>query len=145
MNKHLNSLGLTCLLFILPVGPATIARAQLPETSDTNAKQTNLLKDELYFGLSKPGGETISESEWQEFVKTVITPRFREGLTVLEGSGQFLNNSGILIRENSKIVILIYESSSEKNQAINEIIEAYKRTFQQESVLRATSEVKVSF
>ncbi|MEG4204917.1 DUF3574 domain-containing protein [Microcoleus sp. Pol7_A1] len=145
MNKHLNSLCLTGLLFILPVCPATIARAQLPETADTNAKQTNLLKDELYFGLTKPGGETISEAEWQEFVKAVITPRFREGLTVLEGSGQFLNSSGILIRENSKIVILIYQSSPEKNQAINEIIETYKRTFQQESVLRATSEVKVSF
>ena len=87
----------------------------------------------------------VSESEWQEFVKAVITPRFREGLTVLDGSGQFLNSSGMLIRENSKIVILIYEKSPEKNQAINEIIETYKRTFQQESVLRATSEVKVSF
>ncbi|EGK84660.1 DUF3574 domain-containing protein [Microcoleus vaginatus PCC 9802] len=145
MNKHFNSLCLTGLLFILPVCPATIASAQPAETSDTNAKPTNLLKDELYFGLRKPGGETISESEWQEFVSAVITPRFREGLTVLDGAGQFVNSSGILIRENSKIVILIYESSPEKNQAINEIIETYKRTFQQESVLRATSEVKVSF
>ena len=145
MNKHLNSLCLIGVLFILPVCPATIARAQLAQTSDTNAKQTNLLKDELYFGLTKPGGESVSEPEWQEFVKAVITPRFREGLTVLDGSGQFLNSSGILIRENSKIVILIYESSPDKNQAIHEIIETYKRTFQQESVLRATSEVKVSF
>ncbi len=145
MNKHLNSLCFAGLLFILPVCPATIARAQLPEASDTNAKQTNLLKDELYFGLTKPGGAIVSESEWQEFVNVVITPRFREGLTVLDGSGQFLNSSGMLIRENSKIVILIYEKSPEKNRAINEIIETYKRTFQQESVLRATSEVKVSF
>jgi hypothetical protein len=82
--------------YILPVCPATIVSAQLPEISDTNA-QTNLLKDELYFGLTKPGGETISESEWQEFVKIVITPRFREGLTVLDGSGQFFNR-----RENSE-------------------------------------------
>ena len=80
--------------FALPVCPATIARNQLPEISDSKAKQTNLLKDELYFGLTKPGGETISESEWQEFVKTVITPRFREGLTVLDGWGQFLNRRG---------------------------------------------------
>ncbi|MEG4441180.1 hypothetical protein QUB47_00455 [Microcoleus sp. AT9_B5] len=65
MNKHLNSLCLTGMLFVLPVCPATIARAQLPETSETNAKQTNLLKDELYFGLTKPGGERVSESEWQ--------------------------------------------------------------------------------
>jgi hypothetical protein len=82
--------------FILPVCPATIAGAQLPENSDTNA-QTNLLKDELFFGLTQPGGETISESEWQEFVKVVITPSFREGLTVLDGSGQFLHR-----RENSE-------------------------------------------
>ena len=48
-------------------------------------------------------------------------------------------------RENSKIVILIYESSSEKNPAINEIIPPYERTFPQESVLRATSEEPVYF
>ena len=99
MNKHLNSLCLTGLLFILPVCPATIARAQLPKTSDTNAKQTNLLKDELYFGLTKPGGEPVSEAEWQEFVSAVITPRFREGLTVLDGWGSFSTQEGILSKK----------------------------------------------
>ncbi|MGB3265111.1 MAG: hypothetical protein WBA89_14300 [Microcoleus sp.] len=39
MNKHLHSLCLTGLLLVLPVFPATIARAQLPETSETNSKQ----------------------------------------------------------------------------------------------------------
>jgi Protein of unknown function (DUF3574) len=145
MNKNLNSLLLAGMLFVVPVFPPTVARAQLPATSDTNTNQKTLFKDELYFGLTKPGGETISESEWQQFVNDVITPRFREGLTVLNGSGQFLNSSGILIRENSKIVILIYDNTPEKDRAINEIIETYKRTFQQESVLRATNRVKVSF
>jgi hypothetical protein len=145
MHKNLNSLFLAGLLFVVPVLPPTVARAQLLEIADTNTNQKTLFKDELYFGLTKPGGETISESEWQQFVNDVITPRFREGLTVLNGSGQFLNSSGILIRENSKIVILIYESSPGKDRAINEIIETYKRTFQQESVLRATSRVKVAF
>lgn len=145
ISKNLNSLFLAGLLFVVPVLPPTVARAQLPETSETNSSQKTLFKDELYFGLTKPSGETISESEWQQFVNDVITPRFREGLTVLNGSGQFLNSSGILIRENSKIVILIYESSPEKERAIHQIIETYKKTFQQESVLRATSRVKVSF
>ncbi|MEG5033142.1 IS200/IS605 family transposase [Microcoleus sp. AT3-D2] len=66
-----------------------------------------------------------------DHVKAVITPHFREGLTVLDGSGQFLNSSVILIRENSKRVILIYESSHEKNQAIHKDIVTYKRTFLQ--------------
>ncbi|MEG4286897.1 DUF3574 domain-containing protein [Microcoleus sp. A006_D1] len=35
---------------------------------------------------------------------------------------------------------MIYESSPQKNRAINEIIETYKQRFHQESVLRATSE-----
>ncbi|MEG3921025.1 DUF3574 domain-containing protein [Microcoleus sp. T3_A4] len=46
-----------------------------------------------------------------------MTPRFREGLTVLDASRQFLNSSGILIKEKSKIVILIYESSREKKSS----------------------------
>ncbi len=145
MNKHLNSLVLTGLLFVFPIFPASIVLARQPEISDPNASPKTFLKDELYFGLNKPGGETIAESEWQEFVKEVITPSFREGLTVLDGSGQFLNSSGILIREKSKIVILIHENSQKNNRAIQEIIENYKRRFQQESVLRTTSEVKVSF
>jgi Protein of unknown function (DUF3574) len=145
MPKNLNSLVLAGLLFAVPVCPPAVAQTRPTAIANANASQKTFLKDELYFGLSKPRGETVSESEWQEFVKEVITPRFREGLTVLDGSGQFLNNAGILIREQSKIVILIYESSAEKEGAVNEIIEIYKRRFQQESVLRTTTEVKVSF
>ncbi|NJK73694.1 MAG: DUF3574 domain-containing protein [Microcoleus sp. SU_5_6] len=145
MNKNLHSLVLAGLLFVVPVLPPAVARAGQTAISDANTSQKNFLKDELYFGLSKPRGETVSESEWQEFVKEVITPRFREGLTIVDSSGQFLNSAGILIREQSKIVILIYESSPEKEGAVNEIIETYKRRFQQESVLRTTTEVKVSF
>lgn len=145
INKNLHSLVLAGLLFVVPVLPPAVARAGQTAISDANTSQKNFLKDELYFGLSKLNGETVSESEWQEFVKEIITPRFREGLTVLDGSGQFLNSAGILIREQSKIVILIYESSAEKEGAVNEIIETYKRRFQQESVLRTTTEVKVSF
>jgi hypothetical protein len=145
MNKNFNSLLLASLLFIVPVFPPTIVNAQISKTADATAKQATLIKDELYFGLTKPGGETISESEWQKFVNDVITPHFREGLTVLNGDGQFLNSSGILIQEKSKIVILIHENRPEKDRAIEAIITAYKHTFQQESVLRITSQVQVSF
>ncbi|MFM9264524.1 DUF3574 domain-containing protein [Tychonema sp. BBK16] len=64
--------------------------------------------------------------------------------SLLNGDGQFLNSSGILIREKSKIVILIYENRPEKERVIEKMIKTYKRTFQQESVLRITSQVQVS-
>ena len=87
----------------------------------------------------------IYEAQWQQFLNSEITPRFRDGLTVVYAYGQYLNSEGILSREKTKVVILIYSPNPEKNQAINEIIESYKQKFQQESVLRVTSIVQVTF
>lgn len=98
----------------------------------------------MYFGLSKPSG-VVSETEWQQFLNGVMTPRFREGLTVKDAYGQYMNKSGKLSQEKTKLVILIYEKSLAKNQMVEEAIANYKRTFQQESVLRVTSNVNVSF
>lgn len=144
-SKNLNNLFCVILLSLIPAYPPPLIRAQLPETSTPNPSQKLSIKDELYFGLTQPGGGTLSEQEWQQFLNKVITPRFQEGLTVLDAYGQYLNRAGILTQEKSKLVILIHENSPEQTQAIAEIIDAYKRTFNQESVLRVTSEVKASF
>ncbi len=109
------------------------------------SSQKTLIKDELYFGLSKPGGKKISEVEWQQFLNRVITPRFKEGLTVMDANGQYLNNFGKLTKEKTKLIILVYETNPTKNQMVQETISSYKKTFQQEAVLRVTSNVNVSF
>jgi hypothetical protein len=145
MEKSLNSLILTSLLFLVPFHTNTFVRAQSTQTSTQNSTEKIYTKEELYFGLSKPGGKTISEFEWQLFLNRVVTPRFREGLTVIDAYGQYLNSSGKLSREKTKILILIYENSPRKNQMIKEVIASYKQKFQQESVLRVTTTVKVSF
>ncbi|MBW4476534.1 MAG: DUF3574 domain-containing protein [Tolypothrix brevis GSE-NOS-MK-07-07A] len=145
MQKSVNSLILTSLLFLVPVHTNTFVHAQSAQTSTQNYSEKIFTKEELYFGLSKPGGDTISELEWQLFLNQVVTPRFREGLTIIDTYGQYLNSSGKLTREKTKLVILIYENSPMKNQMIQEVITSYKRKFKQESVLRVTSTVKVSF
>jgi 5-methylcytosine-specific restriction endonuclease McrBC regulatory subunit McrC len=145
LQKSLNSLIITGLLFISPIYTNTLVRAQSSQTSISHASTKTLIKDELYFGLSKPGGKTVSEVEWQLFLNRVITPRLPDGLTVMDVYGQYLDSSGKLTREKTKLVILIYENSQTKNQKIEEIIASYKKTFQQESVLRVTSSVRVSF
>ena len=40
---------------------------------------------ELLFGLGKQGGGEVSEEEWRAFLETEVTPRFPDGLTVLDG------------------------------------------------------------
>jgi hypothetical protein len=102
-------------------------------------------KTELYFGLSKPGGGTVSPVEWQEFLDKQITPEFKDGLTVYEAYGQYLGQNGKLTKENTRVVVLLYRKLPDRDKAILRIVESYKRLFQQESVLRVSAPVEVQF
>ena len=53
-----------------------------------------LIEDELFFGLSTPGGGTISEAQWQAFLRDEVTPRFPQGLSVVDAAGQWRGNDG---------------------------------------------------
>ena len=121
--KLIKQIFLVSLLAIAPLSYPLIVVAKQPETATVNPRAKTLIKDELYFGLNKPNGTQISETEWQKFLNQVITPRFKKGLTVLDTQGQYLSNNGELVKEKSRLVILIYEMNSEKNLAIDEIID----------------------
>ncbi len=97
------------------------------------------VRTELFFGTSKPDGTTVSNADWETFLDTEITPRFPDGLTVLNGAGQWQGENDEIVEERSKIVILLYprEAIAESNTEIEDIRAAYERAFQQESVLRA--------
>ena len=101
---------------------------------------------ELFFGLSQPDGGTVTEAEWQHFVDTIITPRFQDGLTVIDAKGQWMErSSGKVIREGSKIVILIHRKNKNTVESINEIKKFYKKMFHQESVLETNGSSDVLF
>ena len=95
-------------------------------------------RTELYFGTGKPDGSEVSEAEWSKFLADEVTPRFPKGFTVLDGFGQYQGENGKIVKEKSFCLILLYvkkerRASSEK---IEQIRAAYKKIFQQESVLR---------
>ena len=87
----------------------------------------------------------MTEEEFQHFVDTEVTPRFPDGLTLLTGTGQFKDSTGTIIQEGSKLLILLYPFNQKSNRAVEQIREAYKDTFQQESVLRVDEQSCVSF
>ncbi len=101
-------------------------------------------RTELYFGLSKPNG-VVTEEEFQNFINTEVTPRFPNGLTLLSGKGQFKDSTGTITIEGSKLLILFYIFDTESNSRVEQIREAYKNTFQQESVMRVDEQSCVSF
>lgn len=105
-----------------------------------------LIQEDLYFGRNIAGGGEVSEADFQRFLDQEVTPRFPNGLTVYEADGQFLNSAATLIQEPSKVVSLIFEDTVENEAAIDQIIQAYKQQFQQESVLQVVDEdIQVAF
>lgn len=95
---------------------------------------------EIFFGLSKPGG-TVSELEWQLFLRDVVTPRF-PGLTIIEARGHYPGQMGP-IEEPSRVLVLIYPSGEELDRAVFEVAEQYKTQFSQQSVLVVRDVVQV--
>jgi hypothetical protein len=97
------------------------------------------LRTELFFGTNKPDGTAVTEAEFQVFLNDEITPRFPDGLTLLTGLGQFRGSNGVIQRERSLVLVLLYpvDTARSSGQKIEDIRTAYKRKFSQESVLRA--------
>ena len=99
----------------------------------------------LYFGLSRPAGKDVTAQEWQQFVDTDVTPRFRDGLTVFDARGQWLGNDDKVAKEASKALMLIHGKDAGSESNIETLRTLYKTRFGQESVMRVDQPVCVQF
>ena len=126
--------------------PQPMIRRPIPEGGRHGS--LNFIRTELFFGTAKPDG-VVSDAEFLAFLDQEVTPRFPDGLTLLKGDGQFRGEDGVIIKEDSFLLILLYpvESFRQSNRRINTIRELYKAQFQQQSVLRVDDPfaVRVSF
>lgn len=104
-----------------------------------------LVQTTLYFGLNRPAGPAITAAEWQTFVDSQVTPRFKNGLTVFDAKGQWLGHDGKLARENSKALLLIHAPGKESEANIEALRSGYKQQFAQDSVMRVDAPVCVAF
>jgi hypothetical protein len=96
--------------------------------------------DWLYFGTAKPNG-VVTAQEWAQFLERTVTPRFPQGLSVWPASGQWRGNDGTVVREASHVLNLVHTDDAASEQAVQEIVGAYKTQFQQEAVLRVRTSV----
>jgi hypothetical protein len=103
------------------------------------------VRSEVYFGLSKPGGGMVSETEWQAFVDEVVTPKFPAGLSVVDTAGQWREQSGRIAHEPSKMLVLLHPRDAAIEKQIDEIRAEYRRRFNQEAVMKVTTSAQVAF
>ena len=99
----------------------------------------------LFFGRSKGGVEVVSDGEWREFLAEEITPRFPDGLTVIDAAGQWRDPAGMIERERTKMLLVLAAPGPAGTRLVTEIVEAYKERYGQGSVLRVVGSACASF
>jgi hypothetical protein len=106
------------------------------------------LRSELYFGIGPLdlADKDMGEMHWRAFLDKEVTPRFPDGLTVLDGYGQWLDQGKKEpSRLRSKVLVILHEDSPANRAAIDAIRLAWKTVTHDQSVLLATEKVDVSF
>ncbi|MCY4366039.1 MAG: DUF3574 domain-containing protein [Chloroflexi bacterium] len=101
----------------------------------------------LYFGRGETSGApgAVSNQAWEQFLADTVTPRFPDGLTVTDGAGQWRNESGETLQEQSKVLTLLVWPDDTALQRLDEIAAEYERRFNQESALLTSSPSCASF
>lgn len=102
----------------------------------------------LYFGLGPADhlDQGVSEADWRAFLDKEVTPRFPSGLSVVDVYGQWQGKQQTAPeRLRSKMLIIYYQDTQENRARIDAIRAAWKQKTGDQSVLRVTGPVDVSF
>lgn len=89
---------------------------------------------ELYLGRNMGDRLGVSDDDFRRFLDEELTPRFPDGLTVLDAAGQWRGQAG-LVREPSKVVVIVLPGKPDDRARLAAAGEAYKARFRQEAVL----------
>ena len=135
-------LAVVAVLALQAAAMAPVLRADVPPCP---AGTDRFAEYRLFFGRSQGTVEVVTDAAWRAFLAEEITPRFLDGLTVMDAAGQWRDASGTIVRERSKVLLILAEPGPSGMRRTDEIMQAYKRTFDQEAVLRAVTTACVSF
>jgi hypothetical protein len=93
------------------------------------APQKPMLDIELLLGRGK-----ASDARWRQFLARELTPRFPDGLTVYETTGQWRDPATkVITREKSRVLRMIVPADAPRDR-IEAVAAAYKKQFGQKSV-----------
>ena len=106
--------------------------------------QERLRTAQLFFAPNTDGKPRVSDADFRKFADEELTPRFPDGLTILNGGGQWRGSENQLIREASKVVLIVLPAKGDARARIEAARRAYTKRFRQESVLLVTQASCVS-
>jgi len=140
---HMQGHRVACVLIAVAAAAPGAVRA---EGAECHAPAQSMQRIELMFGRNVGGRLVVSEQAWARFLAHEVTPRFPDGFSVVDAAGQRTDKErGHVVREPSKIVIIVARGGAETARRIAAIGGAYKTQFHQQSVGVVTRPVCASF
>jgi hypothetical protein len=104
-----------------------------------------MVETRLYLGMASPNGP-VSEDAFRVFVESEVTPRWREGYTILSGEGLWYSEQRrVTEREPSRVLVRLHDGSPAATQGIEAIRAAYISRFTQDAVLRTDAAACADF
>ena len=132
-----------------PPNTRSVATAPTLQGDAAHPGQTKGWVDtKLYFGLgpAEHPEQGVSEADWRGFLDREVTPRFPDGLSVLDVYGQWQGkNQTAPERLQSKMLIIDYPDTAENRAKVEAIRSAWKQKTGDQSVMRVTEPADVSF
>jgi hypothetical protein len=110
-----------------------------------NLAGTEMVRTELFCGLTRPGGADITDAEFKSFLDEIVSVRYPIGYTVLSAEGRWREQTGITRVEPTRVILILHEPTPEENLKIEQIRSMYKTRFSQEAVLRVDDIERVRF
>lgn len=144
--------GLAVLAVGTPVAYATLDTGSSsdprPATSAAAARGKDYVETRLLFGTERPdGGPDVTDRQFLAFIDEEVTPRFPNGLTIQDGRGQWRDSHGVIERERSYELTLLYPASETgvRDPQIERIRNAYEKAYAQDSVARLEERTTADF
>lgn len=95
--------------------------------------QSQLRTAQFFLGAKPPA--KLDDRDLRRFVDREVTPRFPDGVTVVEGGGQWKGADNRLMREAAKMVLIVLPASGDGHARMEAVRTAYRVQFKQDPVV----------
>jgi len=122
--------------FVILPGCVSLSETSLRAPATNCSVGEPMVETMLFLGMARPGGQ-VSEEEFTRFIEAEVTPRWKEGYTILQGQGLWYSEQRrITEREPSRVLVRFHDGGAAASSDIEAIREAYIKAFTQDAVLR---------
>jgi hypothetical protein len=122
-----------------------VACAGCGSKSTAKSAQPSWVRSEIYCGLDRLAGGTVTQAEFADFLNQVVTPAFPAGLTVLDAYGQMQKSDKAIVKQTTKVLLVVHQKTKANSDAIQKVISSYRSIYGNPQVMYLQSPTNPQF